>query len=164
MVDSDLTHPNDRLSGQVRHWLRSGLVFTPDENGNGAGDGTLVGKPSDGVPALTEYLECAPGPPVSTLPPLVLAHRYIFILARESSTSAPQPTDFPSTQLTHAPSVPKDSENLADRAGFNVHEYLEKKGMPVVGVTYMFVAPDVESLVDNVGIMAGTVVDKVMGR
>lgn len=36
--------------------------------------------------------------------------------------------------------------------------------MPVVGVTYMFVAPDVESLVDNVGIMAGTVVDKVMGR
>jgi hypothetical protein len=33
-----------------------------------------------------------------------------------------------------------------------------------VGVTYMFVAPDVESLVDNVAVMGRTVVDKVMGR
>lgn len=85
MVDSDLTHPNDRLSGQVRHWLRSGLVFTPDENGNGAGDGTLVGKPSDGVPALTEYLECAPGPPVSATVLYVSYKIYLYMLTISSS-------------------------------------------------------------------------------
>ncbi|KAJ9092281.1 hypothetical protein QFC21_006923 [Naganishia friedmannii] len=93
-----------------------------------------------------------------------IAHRYAFLLARESATSAPQASDFPSAQLTHAPSFPKTSENLADRAGFNAHEYLEKKQMPVVGVSYIFVGPDVESLIDNVGVMGRTVVDKVMGR
>ncbi|KAJ9113241.1 hypothetical protein QFC22_006080 [Naganishia vaughanmartiniae] len=182
MVDSDLTHPNDRLSGQVRHWLLSGVVFEEQ-----AGTDYYIGKPREGVPPLTEYLECAPGPPVSSsasvscfatcnVPYRLLgfpfsyhanqghAHRYTFLLARESTTSAPQATDFPSTQLTHAPSFPKTSENLADRSGFNVHEYLEKKQMPVVGVSYFFVGPDVESLIDNVGVMGRTVVDKVMGR
>lgn len=93
------------------------------------------------------------------------AHRYTFLLARESLTSAPQAADFPSAQLTHSSTfATKTTENLADRAGFDVAGYLSGKGMPVVGVTWMWVGPDAESLVDNVGIMVGTVVDKVMGR
>lgn len=27
MTDPDLTHPNDKLSGQVRHWIKSGVTF-----------------------------------------------------------------------------------------------------------------------------------------
>jgi hypothetical protein len=57
MIDPDLTHPNDRLSGQVRHWLQPGLVFS-----DGGSEGWIA-KTTES--AVTEYLECAPGPPVS---------------------------------------------------------------------------------------------------
>lgn len=57
MIDPDLTHPNDRLSGQVRHWLQPGLVFSD------GGDEGMAAKATE--KAVTEYLECAPGPPVS---------------------------------------------------------------------------------------------------
>jgi hypothetical protein len=92
------------------------------------------------------------------------AHRYVFLLLRETATSAPQATDFPATQRTHAPSDAKNSENLADRSGFDVAAYLEKKGLDVVGVSGMLVRGDTESWVDNAMIGAGTLVDKVMGR
>lgn len=59
MIDPDLTHPNDRISGQVRHWLQPGLVFS--DGGNG-GEGWVARSTEK---AVTEYLECAPGPPVS---------------------------------------------------------------------------------------------------
>ena len=47
--------------------------------------------------------------------------------------------------------------------GFNAAEYVEKKGLKVVGVTWMSVRPDAESWVDNAKIGAQTVMDKVMG-
>lgn len=59
MVDPDLTMPNDRLSGPVRHWLQPGITFNAGES---AEEG-WVGKVTES--AVTEYLECAPGPPVS---------------------------------------------------------------------------------------------------
>ncbi|KAJ9102853.1 hypothetical protein QFC19_004581 [Naganishia cerealis] len=148
MIDPDLTHMNDRLSGQVRHWLQPGIVFSADQDEPSAGgEGWWVGKVTE--KAVTEYLD---------------AHRYVFLLLRETASSAPQATDFPSTQRTHAASFPKENENLADRMGFNAAEYVEKKGLKVVGVTWMFVAPDLESLVDNAKIGVATVLDKVMGK
>jgi hypothetical protein len=59
MVDLDLTKPNDHLFGSVRHWLQPGITF---HQGEDEGEG-LVGRV--GEEAVTEYLECAPGPPVS---------------------------------------------------------------------------------------------------
>lgn len=47
--------------------------------------------------------------------------------------------------------------------GFNAAEYAEKKGLQVVGVTWMFVRPDAESLLDNAKVGAQTVMDKVRG-
>lgn len=96
--------------------------------------------------------------------PQLSAHRYIFLLIRETPSSGPQATDFPATQRTAAPSDPKASENLADRMGFDVAAYLAKKGLQVVGASVMLVRPDLESLVDNAKIGASTLVDKVMGK
>jgi hypothetical protein len=65
MVDLDLTKPNDHQFGSVRHWLQPGITFhspSGDEKVGGEGEG-LVGRV--GEEAVTEYLECAPGPPVS---------------------------------------------------------------------------------------------------
>lgn len=59
MIDPDLTHPNDRISGHVRHWLQPGLVFA---DGGSSGEGWIA-RSTENV--VTEYLECAPGPPVS---------------------------------------------------------------------------------------------------
>ncbi|GHJ90296.1 hypothetical protein NliqN6_6698 [Naganishia liquefaciens] len=151
MVDPDLTMPNDRLSGQVRHWLQPGITFA--EQGD-TGEG-WVGHMNES--AVTEYLECAPGPPGH-------AHRYVFLLLQESPSSAPQATDFPASQRTAAPSDSKTTENLADRMGMDVAAYLTKKGLQVVGASVMSVKPDVESLVDNAKIGAATLMDKLTGK
>lgn len=60
MVDLDLTKPDDKTFGSVRHWLQPGITFHQGEDG---GD-VLVGRVEE--EAVTQYLECAPGPPVST--------------------------------------------------------------------------------------------------
>lgn len=61
MVDPDLTMPNDRLSGPVRHWLQPGIKFAEQGNAEEGWFGQMEER------AVTEYLECAPGPPVSCL-------------------------------------------------------------------------------------------------
>jgi len=138
MTDPDLLKKNDQMSGQVRHWLQPGLKFS--------GANQPAKKTTD---AVSNYVGCAPAPGTG-------AHRYVFILARQGG-SAPSRSDFPNAEPRQG------DEDLKDRMGFNAYEYIQQKGLEVVGVTMMEVSANVQSAVDNVKLGAEAVAHKIQG-
>ncbi|KAF2433273.1 PEBP-like protein [Tothia fuscella] len=136
MTDPDLFVKNDP-TGQVRHWLQTGLTRQSD--------GSLAAT----TPAVTPYLPCAPGPGP--------AHRYVFILCDEGTrqdVAKKAREEFPSKSDTH---------DLKDRMGFNAQEFIDKYGLTIVGVTFMEVSPTARSLVDNLQLGAQSLYHKVVG-
>jgi hypothetical protein len=83
-------------------------------------------------------------------------HRYVFILAIQSPNSPPDPSGYPSSKKSH--------EDVKDRAGFNVDDYIKGKGMEVVGITFMKVGPNLSSMVENAKLSGEAIVNKVMGK
>ncbi|GAA6045044.1 hypothetical protein JCM8097_002332, partial [Rhodosporidiobolus ruineniae] len=79
MTDPDLFKHNDTVSGQVRHWIQSGVKFDKTSKRSTASVNPAV---------LNSYVP--PSPAMGTG-----AHRYIFILAREPDTYTPGSKDFP---------------------------------------------------------------------
>jgi hypothetical protein len=53
---------------------------------------------------------------------------------------------------------------VKDRAGFNADDYIEGKGMEVVGITFMKVGPNLSSMVENAKLSGEAIVNKVMGK
>jgi hypothetical protein len=136
-IDPDLLQPNDTASGQVRHWVQSNTEE-----------------------AITEYLPSSPGPPGHK-------HRYVFCLARQSPDHpAPSASDFPkgSAQSTATSSNPKDNEDVKDRAGFSLEEYLEKRSLKVIAATFIKVGPDAEGLMDNALLSGEAIINKVLRK
>jgi hypothetical protein len=95
-------------------------------------------------------------------------HRYIFCLARETPSNPPSTSDFPHPpKKTHTTTTSpnSNSEDLKDRSGFDLEQYIEDKGMEVVGVTFIKVGPDsVEGWVENAKLSGEAAVNKVLGR
>jgi hypothetical protein len=58
----------------------------------------------------------------------------------------------------------KGYEDIKDRMGFSAERYLKHKGYSVVGVTYMKVAPDMQSAVENLAAGADALKNKAMGQ
>ena len=89
-------------------------------------------------------------------------HRYVFCLALQDPSNPPSTSDFPHPAKS---STSADSEDIKDRSGFNLEQYLNDKGMNVVGVTFIKVGPDsVEGLVENARLSGEAVVNKVLGK
>lgn len=110
MVDPDL-FKHDDPTGQVRHWMQT-ISF--DESGRG-----VFGR------ELTSYLPCTPAAGTGR-------HRYIFVLAHGQDDDAVRSL---SPQFNNSP-----KEDLKDRMGFYVKDYLREHGLTVVAANFMLVS------------------------
>jgi hypothetical protein len=89
-------------------------------------------------------------------------HRYIFCLALQDPSNPPSISDFP--PLAKLPTS-ANSEDIKDRSGFHLEQYLIDKGMKVVGVTFIKVRPDLtEGLVGNATWSGEAAINKALGR
>ncbi|KDQ08384.1 hypothetical protein BOTBODRAFT_37962 [Botryobasidium botryosum FD-172 SS1] len=142
MTDPDLLMENDKLSGQVRHWLQSNVQFDSS--------GKAVFKQE----ATTNYLGCAPGLGTGK-------HRYVFIVAQQPGPRPGTALDPPAvTELTTG----GPDADLKSRVGFDAAKYISNAALDVVGVTYMEVAPNVASTLKDVELVAKSAANKVMGQ
>ncbi|GAA5993407.1 hypothetical protein JCM10908_002652 [Rhodotorula pacifica] len=139
MTDPDLTHKNDKVAGQVRHWLQSGVKFDKTSKRSAAAFSST---------AVNDYVP--PSPAYGTG-----KHRYTFIAAKEPAGYAgPTNKDFPT-------SGPAD---LKDRMRFDAARYCEEEKLTIVAVGYMQVGPDAASTKDNIALSAEAIKDTVVGK
>jgi hypothetical protein len=134
MTDPDLMKRNDPVNKQVRHWVQPGL--TPSSTGQ------LVPtrKPH------TTFLASAPLPGTG-------AHRYVFILARESDKGVDR----------LGVGERGGEADLKDRLQFVAADFIEEHGLEVVGVAFAQVAPTTTAAVDNIKLTAKAAAHAVAG-
>ncbi|GAA5826380.1 hypothetical protein JCM11251_002341 [Rhodosporidiobolus azoricus] len=140
MTDPDLFTHNDPVSGQIRHWIQSGVGFDPSSKRTTT---------SLNSPVLNSYVP--PSPALGTG-----KHRYIFIIAKEPATYNPNTKDknYPL----------QDPADLKDRIKWNAAQYLKEEGLTVEGVGWMEVAPDAASTKDNLVLTAEALKNKLTGQ
>ncbi|GAA6049692.1 hypothetical protein JCM3770_004412 [Rhodotorula araucariae] len=139
MVDPDLLKHNDSLSGQVRHWLETGLNFDATSKRT-----TLSARAT----ARNDYVP--PSPAMGTG-----KHRYTFLLAREPvAYTGPRDKDFPLT----------GKADLKDRMQFNVASYIQEEGLTLEGAGWMEVDADLAATKDNILLTAEAVKNKLTGQ
>jgi hypothetical protein len=139
---------NDTSFGQVRHWLVTDVITKPD--------GSLSIPTSSGP---TPYL------PPSPLPNYLYSrpHRYVFILARGTSSVEVTADDLRELQKPYVAAVAGNQElqDLKDRWGFNAQKFIESKSLKVEAVTFMLVGGTLKSAVETTGMMMQGAVNKV---
>jgi len=138
MVDPDLMKKNDTLSGQVRHWLQPGVRFDP-----------LSHQATYTEPAITNYLPSTPALGTGN-------HRYVFIVARQSTPA--------SVQVNEALVGGGQDADLKSRIGFNAEQYMKEAGLQPVAVAWMFVKPDLVATVADAQAMAQSAINKLRGK
>ncbi|BGP55302.1 hypothetical protein JCM8202_000621 [Rhodotorula sphaerocarpa] len=139
MADPDLTHQNDKVSGQVRHWLQRGVKF--DATSKRAAASTTSTVLSDYVPPSPAYLTGK--------------HRYVFIAAKEPvGYTGPLNKDFP----LNGPS------DLKDRLRFDTAKYCEEEGLVMEAVGFMRVEADAGAMKDNLALTGEAIKNAVVGK
>jgi phosphatidylethanolamine-binding protein (PEBP) family uncharacterized protein len=132
MTDPDLMKTNDPIDKQVRHWVQPGLSTSE------SGELTATRPPH------TTFLPSAPMP--GTGP-----HRYVFILAREPTGSAPTVGE-------------RDGNaDFKERLQFLAGEFIKEHNLHVVGVACMKIAPTAAAGADDVKLMAESAKHMVTG-
>ncbi|GAA5969384.1 hypothetical protein JCM8115_003121 [Rhodotorula mucilaginosa] len=139
MADPDLTHKNDKIAGQVRHWLQSGVRF--DETSKRTAAATSA-------TALNDYVP--PSPAYGTG-----KHRYVFIAAKEPAGYAgPQGKDFP----TNGPA------DLKDRMRFDAARYCSEENLTIEAVGFMQVDADAAATKDNIALTGEAIKNAIIGK
>ncbi|EIW75789.1 PEBP-like protein [Coniophora puteana RWD-64-598 SS2] len=115
MIDPDLFTTDDP-TGEVRHWLEIVRFSTGDSSGT-----------ATPVRTITEYLPCTPGLGSGQ-------HRYIFVLAEGASEGPLRDGGIEGVQ-PETKNAPK--EDLKDRMGFHIQEWLAKYGLRPVAANFM---------------------------
>lgn len=147
---------NDQNFGQVRHWLSTNISVKED--------GALLilsSSPND----ISPYVGPAPLPNYISPRP----HRYVFILARPSSSRTEQVSvtkeDLQKLQEHYRASFEgaqmEDVQDLKDRWGFNAQKFLEMKGLKVEAATFMLVGGTLKSAAANMVMSGQAIVNKV---
>uniref|UniRef100_A0A0W0EXP5 Phosphatidylethanolamine-binding protein n=1 Tax=Moniliophthora roreri TaxID=221103 RepID=A0A0W0EXP5_MONRR len=139
MTDPDLMQPNDPKNKQVRHWVITSLKPRVSETP------TYAELQRTSSATHTTFLPSAPMP--STGP-----HRYVFILAKG---------------LVREPTVEKEKGRPADfneRLKFEADAFIKENNLEVVGVAFMSVQPTLAAGVDDVKLMAESVMHSVTGK
>ncbi|GAA5875130.1 hypothetical protein JCM3774_001646 [Rhodotorula dairenensis] len=139
MTDPDLTHKNDKVTGQVRHWLQSGVKFDETSKRTAAAASST---------AVNDYVP--PSPAYGTG-----KHRYVFIAAREPAGYAgPQGKDFP----TNGPA------DLKDRMRFDAAQYCSEENLTIEAVGYMRVDADAAATRDNIALTGEAIKNAIIGK
>ncbi|GAA6008656.1 YbhB/YbcL family Raf kinase inhibitor-like protein [Rhodotorula paludigena] len=139
MTDPDLLKKHDTLSGQVRHWLETGIKFDATSKRT-----TLSTQPV----ARNDYVPPSPAHGTGK-------HRYVFIAAKEPAEyTGPQGKDYPLTG-------PAD---LKDRMKWSAKQYIQEEGLTVEAVGWMEVDADLAATMDNIALTAEAIKNKVLGK
>ncbi|TRM67505.1 phosphatidylethanolamine-binding protein [Schizophyllum amplum] len=132
MTDPDLMKHNDPLDKQVRHWVQPGLKLATAESP------VLAAV----RPPHTTFLASAPMP-------MTGAHRYVFILARETRDVGTGERN--------------GQADFKERLKFDATEFVREQGLEVVGVALMKVAPTAAAGAADAALMAESAKHMVTG-
>jgi hypothetical protein len=135
MTDPDLMKHNDPLNKQVRHWVQPGLTIA-----EGASDLHTTRAPH------TSFVGSAPIPGTG-------AHRYVFILAKESEKGAERV----------GVGERAGQADFKDRLRFSAADFIKEHGLEVVGVAFMEVEPTASAGVDDAKMIAEVMKHVVTG-
>lgn len=147
---------NDTNFGQVRHWFSTNVSV--------ADSGELTIYPSPKI-TISPYVGPAPLPNYISPRP----HRYVFILARPStsedsqiSVSADELQQLQEPYKAAFQGAQKEGiQDLKDRWGFNVQKFLELKGLKAEAATFMLVGGTLKSSGANMMMSGQAMVNKV---
>lgn len=80
-------------------------------------------------------------------------HRYIFILARE-----------PESYTASLTKMSQGNSDLKGRLELNISQFLEEDHLIVESIGFMRVGADVKSTIENVGLIAESIRNKIVGK
>ena len=146
MIDPDLFKTDDP-TGEVRHWLEI-VRFS-------SGSGSTTPGIATPVRTITEYLPCTPGVGSGK-------HRYIFVLA-ENAVGVAEGTS-PGVAGVQPETKNAPQEDLKDRMGFQIQNWLARYGLRPVAANFMLVSADATSALQNVAAGAEALAHKAMGK
>ncbi|KAJ4289621.1 hypothetical protein N0V90_010950 [Kalmusia sp. IMI 367209] len=160
LTDPDLMANNDQNFGQVRHWLSINVSMKED------GELIINSNPKFDI---SSYIGPAPLPNYISPRP----HRYVFILARVSTSGASgqlsvSAEDLQKLQEPYAAAFKgaqrEDVQDLKDRWGFNAQKFFEMKSLKIEAATFMLVGGTLKSAAANLMMSGQAIVDKALGN
>jgi phosphatidylethanolamine-binding protein len=139
---------DDTYFGQVRHWLAIN-----------------VSSNSDGALSIAAGSGISPYIPPSPLPNYLYSrpHRYVFIVASDSSNVEVTQDDLRELQKPYVAAMAgnQESQDIKDRWGFNAQQLIEKKGWKIEAATFMRVGGTLKSAAETTSMIAQGMANKV---